>query len=80
MDEISLGYFRERERIEREAASKAACDSARLAHERLAAGYAALIRDMRKSDRGTLTGLWSSPSPASAHEGGAIRRHGGGAY
>jgi hypothetical protein len=80
MDEISLGYFRERERIEREAARKATCDSARLAHERLAAGYAALIRDMRKSDRGTLTGLWSAPSPPGADVGGATRRHGGGAY
>jgi hypothetical protein len=79
MDEASVAYFLERERIEREAANNATCNTARLAHEKLAAGYAALIRDARKSERGTLSGLWSNPSRPIAGVS-AIRRHGGGPY
>jgi hypothetical protein len=60
MHERLIGYFREREREERDAASNATCDNARLAHEQLAEGYAALIRDARKEARGTLSGLWST--------------------
>ena len=74
MDEASIAYYRERERVEREAANNAKCITARLAHEGLAAGYAALIRDARKRERGKLTGFWSNA------EVGAIRRHSGGPY
>lgn len=45
MNEDSIEYYRERERIELEAASNAASDNARISHEQLAAGYAALIRE-----------------------------------
>ena len=44
MDQRSIDYFRLRERIEREAAERAACEEARYAHEELARGYAALAR------------------------------------
>jgi hypothetical protein len=55
MDQCSMMYFRERERIEREAASKATCDATRHAHERLAAGYAALARGTQPIVGRTLT-------------------------
>lgn len=66
MDETSIEYFKGRERIEREAAINAACDSARIAHKLLADGYAALVRDARKDTRGTLSGLWSNDRPVEA--------------
>jgi hypothetical protein len=79
MDQASMEYFRERERIEREAASNATCDTARLSHEQLADGYAALIRNVRKYG-GTLSGRWSSDSPSLANIDDAIRRHNGGPF
>ena len=48
MDEVSVEYFRQRECTEREAASNATCETARLSHEQLADGYAALVRDAGK--------------------------------
>jgi hypothetical protein len=80
MDENSIKYFRERERIEREAASGATCDTARLAHEKLAEGYAALIRNARKSAGGTLSGLWSRDLAPAADFADATRRHGSRPY
>ena len=44
MDQVSIDYFRTRERIEREAAKAAASEAARRAHLELAEGYAALAR------------------------------------
>ena len=42
MDQQSVTYFRERERVERAAAKAAATEAARRAHLELANGYAAL--------------------------------------
>jgi hypothetical protein len=44
VDQESVEYFRERERIERAAAKAAATEAARRAHLELAQGYAALAR------------------------------------
>lgn len=40
MKETSIDYFRERERVEREAARNATCDAARWAHQEMADSYA----------------------------------------
>jgi hypothetical protein len=42
MDQQSIDYFRDRERVERAAAKAAATEAARRAHLELAKGYAAL--------------------------------------
>jgi hypothetical protein len=60
MDGTTVEYFRQRERIEREAANSATCNTARLAHEQLAEEYAALVRDARKISHANLSGLWSN--------------------
>lgn len=44
MDHDSINYFRMREETERAAAEAATCPEARRAHDELARGYAALIR------------------------------------
>jgi len=44
LDEKSVEYFRRREQAERDAASKAASEAARRAHEMLAANYSELLR------------------------------------
>ena len=44
MTKDSSDYFRLREKAERLAAQNATCEAARLAHEELAARYAALLR------------------------------------
>ncbi len=44
MDQVSIDYFRARERVEREAAKAAVSEAARRAHLELAQGYAALAR------------------------------------
>lgn len=44
MDEETIAYFRSRERVEREAAEKAASEIARQIHLDLAAGYETLAR------------------------------------
>jgi hypothetical protein len=44
MDQVSIDYFRTRERVEREAAKAAVSEAARRAHLELAQGYAALAR------------------------------------
>ena len=68
MDGNSLEYFQRRERIEREAARNATCDTARLAHEEMADEYAALVIYARKSAGGKLSGLWSSDRSADAKQ------------
>jgi len=75
MDENSLEYFRGRERIEREAASSATCDTARLAHEQLANRYASLVRQGRRSAGRTLSGLWSNVGRSAENIDVAMRRH-----
>lgn len=44
VDQQSIEYFREREQVERAAATSAATQAARRAHLELAEGYAALVR------------------------------------
>jgi hypothetical protein len=44
LDQQSQEYFRRREQTERTAADSASCDAARRVHERLAQGYAELLR------------------------------------
>ena len=39
----SIDYFRNRERVEREAAKNASCDAARWAHQEMAASYARML-------------------------------------
>ena len=80
MDEKSISYFLERERIEREAATAATCDTARIAHNQLADGYAALVRNGRINRRQTLSGLWSLETPAVEANGRAMKRHSGGPF
>ena len=41
--EQSTAYFRERERVEREAAKNATCDAARWAHQEMAESYARML-------------------------------------
>ena len=43
MKEQSVDYFRERERVEREAAKNATCDAARWAHQEMAESYARIL-------------------------------------
>jgi len=40
----SIDYFRERERVEREAAKNATCEHARWAHQEMADSYARLLQ------------------------------------
>lgn len=40
----SVDYFRERERVEREAAKNATCDAARWAHQEMADSYARMLQ------------------------------------
>jgi hypothetical protein len=51
LDYESINYFRERERVEREAAGSAKNAAARRAHEELARGYAALVRRTEPASR-----------------------------
>lgn len=46
MKERSVDYFRERERAEREAATKATCDAARWAHQEMADSYARMLQNI----------------------------------
>lgn len=45
LDQKSVEYFRRRELAERAATETARTEAARLAHQELADGYAALLRD-----------------------------------
>jgi hypothetical protein len=40
----SIDYFRQRERVEREAAKNATCDAARWAHQEMADRYARMLQ------------------------------------
>jgi hypothetical protein len=44
MKNQSMDYFRERERVEREAAKAATCDAARWAHQEMAESYARMLQ------------------------------------
>jgi hypothetical protein len=44
MKHRSIDYFRERERVEREAAKTATCEQARWAHQEMADSYARMLQ------------------------------------